>query len=232
MATKLCRPGTVKSKTSASPWGIISTISSHSTSISVDLSHSRDLTIDPKFPPYFGPKSPWDKKYLSYNIEHLSIFWFKIARESPIFRVFNCFQPPIEKKGWLAVALINFPEEVCREKIGLTPVENTRLTIADSNFQVFSFKAKTAKLELPTRQEIGTFLPSAKQIKLSPVKQPDSLKSDIIGLLLVRASTLLLSWDKAIIGTESSRAKPFKFLVILANSKTLLSLLFPSINCK
>ena len=114
----------------------------------------------------------------------------------------------------------------------MIPVEKALLTIAFSNFIVLSFNAQIVKSDLPTKSLIGIWIPSSANVtNVSPVKQPDSLKSDNIGRLLVLASTPRLNCDKAIMGTDNSLAKPFKERVILDNSWTRLSLL-PSINCK
>ena len=86
------------------------------------------------------------------------------------------------------------PKRVVNRKTGLNPVEKTLVTSAFSNFIVSSLRAKTVKLEQFTNSQIGTLARgSANSTKLSPAKHPDSRKSDIIGLLLLRDSTARLN---------------------------------------
>lgn len=88
---KLCRLGIVKLKIFVFLWGIILIILFYFILILVDFFYLLDLIIDFKILLYFGLKLFWDKEELVYNIEYLSIFWFKIVREFLILRVFNCF---------------------------------------------------------------------------------------------------------------------------------------------
>ena len=52
---------------------------------------------------------------------------------------------------------------------------------------------------------------------------PDSRKSESIGLLSCRCSRFLLSWDSATTGHSSSRAKIFKLRLISDTSTCLFS---------
>jgi hypothetical protein len=95
-------------------------------------------------------------------------------------------------------------------------VQKALLTIARSILKVWGLIAQIAKLDLPTRSPMGISAPvSAIVIKESPLRQPDSLKSESIGRLLVLASTPRLNWDSAITGTFNSRARAFSDRVIL-----------------